>query len=114
MTATFTIKVQAIQTGVTEKLTNVIKRVDFTVIGSEQGQTFELPQSLGLGDPDEQTFISLEKVTEENVIEWIENNFNDMEAVKNHIQYVLNKEVAKLALTATPLPWAPKEATNPA
>lgn len=110
MSATFETKINAIRTSTVGELTNVVKRVEFTVKGTEQGQSFELPQSVDLADPQSETFIPLDQATEANVVAWVEANFTNMDGVKAHIQYVLSKEVAKAALTETPLPWAPAPA----
>lgn len=114
MSATFETKINAIRTGTVGELTNVVKRVEFTVKGTEQGQSFELPQSVDLADPQSEAFVPLAQVTEANVIQWVNENFTNMSAVQEHIQYVLNQEVAKAALAETPLPWAPApEPTTP-
>lgn len=107
MSATFEIKINAIRTGAVGNLTDVIKRVDFTVKGAEQGQSFELPQSVEIADPNPEQFIQLANVTEANVIAWVEENFTNMGGVKAHIQYVLDKEIAAAAFASQPLPWAP-------
>lgn len=107
MPATFETKIHAIRTGTVGELTNVVKRVEFTVKGTEQGQSFELPQSIEIADPNPAAFIALASVTEANVIQWVNENFTNMSAVQEHIQYVLNQEVAKAALAEAPLPWAP-------
>lgn len=107
MSATFETKINAIRTGTVGELTNVVKRVEFTVKGTEQGQSFELPQNVDLADPQSEAFIPLAQITEANVVAWVEENFTNMDSVKAHIQFVLSKEVAKAALTETPMPWAP-------
>lgn len=107
MSATFETKINAIRTGTVGELTNVVKRVEFTVKGTEQGQSFELPQSVDLADPQSEAFVPLAQVTEANVIQWVNENFTNMSAVQEHIQYVLTQEVAKAALAEAPLPWAP-------
>lgn len=106
-TATFEIKITAIRTGAVGNLTDVVRKVDFTVKGTEEGQSFELPQTVDLGDPAPESFIQLSALTEANVVAFVESAFTNMDGVKAHIQYVLDKEVAKHALTAAPLPWAP-------
>lgn len=114
MSATFETKVNAIRTGVVGNLTDVIKRVDFTVKGTEAGQSFELPQSIEIADPDPAVFIQLANVTEADVIRWIGENFENMEGVQAHIQFVLDKEVAKANFESKPMPWAPApEAPTP-
>jgi len=107
MSATFETKINAIRTGTVGELTNVVKRVEFTVKGTEQGQSFELPQNVDLADPQSEAFVPLAQVTEANVVQWVNENFTNMSAVQEHIQYVLNQEVAKVALAEAPLPWAP-------
>jgi len=107
MSATFETKINAIRTGTVGELTNVVKRVEFTVKGTEQGQNFELPQNVDLADPQSEAFVPLAQVTEANVVQWVNENFTNMSAVQEHIQYVLNQEVAKVALAEAPLPWAP-------
>lgn len=107
LTATFTVAVFGIRTRAVGNLTDVIKRVDFTIKGTEQGQSFELPQSVEIADPNPEQFIQLANVTEANVIAWVEENFTNMDGVKAHIQYVLDKQIAEAAFASQPLPWAP-------
>ena len=108
MSATFTTKINAIRTGTVGELTNVIKRVDFTLSGTQDGQTFELPRSVEIGDPDPANFIPLTDVSEANVASWVEANHEFMITdTRNHIQMVLNDMVAKAGYTDTPMPWAP-------
>lgn len=114
MSATFETKINAIRTGTVGELTNVVKRVDFTVRGTQQGHSFELPQSIEIADPDPAAFIALASVTEANVIQWVNENFDNMENVQTHIQYVLDKMVAEASMQSTPLPWAPEPEPAPA
>lgn len=106
-TATFEIKVNGIRTTTVGNLTDVVRKVDWTLKGTESGQSFELPQTTDLGDPDAEGFIPLSSLTEATVAAWIEATDTRIPGIKAHIQYVLDKEVAKHALTAAPLPWAP-------
>jgi len=108
LTAAFTIKINAIRTATVGSHENVIKQVDWTMIGEQSGQRFELPQTTTLADPDGQPFIELANLTEANVIAWIEaTEANRIPSIKLHIQYVLDFEVAKKTLTTTAMPWAP-------
>lgn len=107
MSATFTIKINAIRTATVGDKADVVKQVEWTLIGTEAGQTFELPQTTTLADPNGQPFIALTQLTETEVIGWIESTDTRIEAIKSHIQYVLDKEAAKAALASTPMPWAP-------
>lgn len=106
-TATFTYKVNGIRTATVGDRTNVVKQVDWTLKGTEAGQTFELPQTTALADPNGQAFIELANLTEADVVAWIEATETRLPGIKAHIQLVLDKEVAKTALAATPMPWAP-------
>lgn len=107
MSATFEIKINAIRTGTVGNLSQVVRKVEFTVKGTEEGQSFELPQSVDLGDPAAEAFIPVNQLSEANVIAWVEASFANLAGVKSHIQMVLDKEVAKHALENTPMPWAP-------
>jgi hypothetical protein len=106
-TAAFTIKVSGIRTATVGNRTNVVKQVDWTLIGEESGQKFELPQTTALQDPNGQEFIELANLTEANVVTWIEATDTRIPGIKAHIQFVLDKEVAKSALASTSMPWAP-------
>jgi len=115
MAATFTIKINGIRTATVNGLENTVKFVDWTLVGEEAGQKFELPQTLDLADPESANFIPLANLTEAAVIEWVDAAATNMDSVKAHIQFVLDKEVAKAALTSTAMPWAPvvEEPTPP-
>ena len=110
-TATFTYKVNGIRTATVGDRTNVVKQVDWTLVGTEAGQTFELPQTTPLADPNGQAFIELANLTEADVVAWIEATETRLPGIKAHIQFVLDREVAKTALAATPMPWATVEPT---
>ena len=114
MSATFEIKINAIRTTTVGDLAGVIRKVEFTVKGIEEGQSFELPQTVDLGDPAPESFIQLASLTEADVVAFVEASATNMEGVKAHIQFVLDKEVAKAALTSTPMPWAPAPEPAPA
>lgn len=113
MSATFETKINAIRTGAVGSLSDVIKRVEFTVKGTEQGQSFELPQTVELSEPDAASFKPLAQVTEADVVAWVEANFTNTDGVRAHIQYVLDRQVAAAVLEAKPLPWAPAPAPMP-
>jgi hypothetical protein len=113
MSAVLTIKIRAIRTTTVGSHANVVKQVEWTMIGEQSGQRFELPQTTTLADPDGQPFIELTNLTEANVINWIETaDAERVTGIKAHIQYVLDKLVAESALTVTAMPWAPVVETN--
>lgn len=105
-TANFEIQVTGIRTATVGDLTNVVKQVEWILRGTQDGQTFELPQKTELADPDSANFVPLESITDPAIIVgWIEATDQRMDATKLHIQLVLNKMVAENSYTSTPLPW---------
>ena len=106
-TATFTIKINGLRTATVNGLENTVKQVDWALVGTESGQTFELPQTTNLGDPAAEGFVPLANLTETAVAAWVEATETNINGIKGHIQSVLDKEVAKSALTSTAMPWAP-------
>ena len=106
-TATFTIKINGIRTATVGQNAGVVKQVEWSLIGEESGQKFELPQTTNLGDPAAEGFVPLANLTETAVAAWVEATETRLPGIKAHIQFVLDKEVAKSALTNAPMPWAP-------
>lgn len=107
MSATFTIKINGIRTATVNGLENTVKQVDWTMVGEEAGVSFELPQTTNLEDPDSANFVQLSSLTEAAVAAWVEATATNVDGIKAHIQFVLDKEVAKQSLASTPMPWAP-------
>jgi hypothetical protein len=107
MTITYTIKPNKIYTHTLDGLTNVIKQVDWTITGQDGDVSFALPNTTTLADPDQQTFVPLSEITEQKVVEWIEAQDLRIPSIKQHIELVVNRELAKKALTDTQMPWAP-------
>ena len=112
-TATFTIKINGLRTATVNGLENTVKQVDWTLVGEESGQKFELPQTTSLGDPAAEGFVPLANLTETAVAAWIEATETRLPGIKAHIQFVLDKEVAKASLTSAAMPWAPVAPTVP-
>lgn len=113
MSATFKIRIDSVRTGAVDALSNVIRKVEFTLIGTEGGQVFQLPGFADLADPDPSNFVPFSGLTEEQVAGFVESSFAGMPAMKAHVQSVLDKEIAKATLENTPLPWAPPPAPMP-
>jgi hypothetical protein len=107
MSATFTIKINGIRTTTVGERANVVKQVDWALVGKESSQTFELPQSTTLADPDGQPFVELSNLTEAEVTAWVEAAAGNIDGIKAHIQMVLDREVARAALADTAMPWVP-------
>lgn len=107
MSATFSIKINGIRTGTVGGLENVVKHVAFAVVGTESGQTFELPTQIEIANPDPAIFIQLPDVTEADVIRWVEENFQGMQGMQDHVQRVLDEQVARAAFQESAMPWNP-------
>jgi hypothetical protein len=115
MTATFQIIVNGIRTANEGGLTNVIKQVSWTLKGTQEGQSFELPQETNLNPVDPENFTELSAMTGPGLIEsWLETAEVNMSGIKAHIQLVLDKECAKASLTSAAMPWAPAPEPSPA
>ena len=107
MSVTFTIKITGLLTTTVGEFENVVKQVEWIMIGTQNGQTFELPQTTIVQDPQLEGFVPLQNLTEAQVIAWIETHETRIPDIKTHIQSVLDREVAKAALIAATMPWAP-------
>ena len=113
-TANFTIKVTGLRTATVGNLQDVVKQVEWTMVGTEAGQTFELPQVTTVPDPDTPQFVPLQNLTEAQVVSWIEAHETRLPGIKAHIQLVLDREVSKAALATAQMPWAPAQEPAPA
>jgi hypothetical protein len=113
MPANFTITVNRVFTETEGNLTNVVKKAEWTLTGTQEGQTFSLPQTTDMNSADPNDFVSFENLTEANVIAWIEGACPSMDAIEAHIQLVLDRECAKAALESPALPWAPEPQAEP-
>jgi len=105
--ATFTIMINGIKTATVNGIADAVKQIDWTLKGESEGQSFELPQSTTIPDAVQDGFISLASLTAENLTAWIETHEDRMQAIKAHIQFVLDKQVSTAALSTAPLPWMP-------
>lgn len=109
MTATFEIIINAIRTSTVGELSNVVKQVEWTLKGTQDGQAFDLPQKTVIADPSPEAFIPLAQVTATNVATWVEENVDNLDAIKAHIQIVLDRQCQEAGLTQAALPWVPAE-----
>lgn len=110
MTATFQFQIRRVYTADENSLTDVIKKVDYEITGTQDGQSFSLPQTKTLGPADPATFVAYGSLTQELMESWV----NDDTAPKAHIQWVLDEMCAKAALTAKTPPWVPAPEELPA
>ena len=106
-TATYTIKVTGIKTKTIGDLADVVCSVTWVLEGTENEQSFELPQETILDTPNAESFQALGSLTEEVIASWIEVTETRMPSIKSHIQSVLDDMVSKATFTTSPLPWAP-------
>lgn len=102
---TFTIKITGLRTQTVNDIENVIKQVEWTMIGTKADLTFELPQTTLVPDPQLDAFIELGDLTEAEVIKWIEVHEERIPAIESHIQYVLDREFARTSLSPAKMPW---------
>lgn len=110
---TFTITPTAVRTNTVGDLTDVVKEIDWTMKGELDGQNFELPQTTVLSAPQSEAFIPFASLTKEELVSWIEASDERIDAIKAHIQFVLDKQFASAQLTAKTLPWEPVPETQP-
>jgi hypothetical protein len=108
----YSYKVDSVRTATVGGLQNVVKQVNYTATGTDSGQSFSLPGKVVLDDPDPQSFISFQNLTEPQVIAWIEQSPENL-GVKNHIQLVVDKMIQEATYQETDMPWAPPPAPTP-
>lgn len=106
-TADFTIKITGLRTATVNGIENAVKQVEWKLIGTEAGQTFEMPQVTEVPDPQSDGFVPLANLTEAQVVAWIETHEQRLSSIKAHVQFVLTREVAKATLVPVAMPWAP-------
>jgi len=106
MTTEFKIVINNIHTENRQGFEKVVKQVDFVVSGTRDSETFSLPQTLILAETELENFITFENITENWVVNLIEKNFDLMQKVKAHIEYVLDSNIRKKNLIQQTLPWS--------
>ena len=106
-TATYNIQVTGIKTKTIGDLVDVVCSVTWILKGTENEQSFELPQETILDTPNAESFQALGSLTEEVIASWIEATDTRMPSIKFHIQSVLDDMISKASFTTSPLPWTP-------
>jgi hypothetical protein len=106
MAVDFQVKITGIATSTVNTMSGVIKRVDFVLRGTKENHVYELPESTDLSDPVPESFKNLSTVTEADVVSWVNSNYTNMQAIKDHVEFMLNSQISKGQLEPTPLPWA--------
>lgn len=113
-TANFNVRIDGAKSKTIDGLDNVIKQVTWAMIGEEQGQSFELTQTTILPDPNQDDFIDIQSIDEDTLKAWIISSTENLDAIKAHIQYVLDKEIEKNSCAEAQLSWMPIiEKANP-
>jgi hypothetical protein len=113
MALVYSYKINAAQVVAQDGLTDVVKRVELTVTGTDGAAKFDLPTAVNLAPADPSDFTAFASLTEEQLISWVESD-PSLDGVKAHIALVVAREVEKLAMEQKPLPWAPApEAPTP-
>lgn len=112
-TAEFTYKIIGARTATVGDKQNVVKQIEWELTGTESGQSFTLPQTTTLPDPDGQPFIPFEDLTQANIVTWLEASEPRLISIKAHIQGVLDRMVEKASLAETRLPWMPEPEAPP-
>jgi hypothetical protein len=105
MPADFEIKITGIATSTVNTMPGVIKRVDFVVRGTKENHVYEIAESTDLSDPVPESFKALNTVSEADVVNWVTTNYPNLEAIKAHVEFMLNSQISKGQLQPTPLPW---------
>jgi len=106
MAIVYSYKVNGVRVIAEGGLADVVKEVEVTVSGADGAAKFDLPVTVKLGEADAGAFTAFGDLTEAQIVSWVEND-PSLEPTKAHIAYVVEKEAAKLAMEAKPLPWVP-------
>lgn len=88
-------------------LTDVVKQLEVTMVGTESGSSFSLPFTVDLGPADEEQFSPFGSLTQEQMVEWVWAQEETVNRYKAHIELIVNREVEKAQLVQKPLPWMP-------
>lgn len=89
-------------------LADVVKEVEYTLIGKCGAISFSLPNRVKLGDADPQSFVAFNDLTEAQIVSWLESTGDVVSSQKAHIESVIAREIERGALKSKPLPWSAK------
>lgn len=105
MTITYTTKINSVKVKDIGEIKDVVKQVNFVLTGTEDGLTFELPNSIVLDDPEPTNLVPFASLTQAIVEGWVETH-PQLFSMKGHIALVLEKMVEESRLKNTELPWS--------
>jgi hypothetical protein len=104
MSIVYSYKVNGVRVVAEGELVDVVREVEVSVSGADGPAKFELPVTVRLSGVDPENFTDFESLTEAQIIGWIEDD-PSLDGTKAHIAYVVEKEVARLAMESKQLPW---------
>lgn len=107
MAVTYEYKIHALRVSNEGELTDVVKEVDISVIGTDEECQFSVPTTIRLTSPESASFVNFETLTEAEVLTWLESYENSLAPHKAHVESVLVIEVQKNKLTKKDFPWTP-------
>lgn len=110
MSIDYEIKITDARVTTQGELSDVVKELAWVITGTEQGQSFSLPNVTRLGDADPENFTAYASATEADMVQWLEASETNMEAIKAHVAFVVERMVQQAALVQKPLPWAVEDA----
>lgn len=106
MTIAFSYSVNGVRVLTEGSLADVVKEVDITVTGVDGDASFSLPVTVKLPEPDPENFTDFANLTEAQLVAWVD--VDPLVApIKDHVAFVVAKELAKNGMQDKPLPWAP-------
>jgi hypothetical protein len=108
MAVDYTITIAAIRAGNQGELADVVREIDLEILGEDSGHRLSLPARVILDEADPGDFVAYEDLTEAQVLSWADSQ-QDVLRIKEHIDIVLNREIARAALELKPLPWVEEE-----
>lgn len=111
--ADYTTTITGMRVATIEGLPDTVIIADWNRIGTQDGQTFQLPGTTLLSPPNPDNFTPFDQLTETQVAGWVnakeDTPTGQFPAIQDHIQYVLNQMILNAQGQAAPLPWAPPE-----
>lgn len=108
---TFNVTITAARTKSEGGLSDILTAVEWTMTGTIDSTSFDLPGKTTMGPVDPENFTPYSSLTQQQVMDWV-NAIEDVPGgqfpnFREHINMVVTRMAAEAALTAQPLPWAP-------
>lgn len=108
---TFNVTINAARTKSENGLSDILTSVEWTMTGTIDGTSFDLPGKTTMGPVDPENFTPYSQLTQQQVLDWV-TAIEDAEGgqfagFRAHIGMVVTRLAAEAALTTKDLPWAP-------